>query len=440
MVIEEYREYRPRTEKLHGRAFKVIPSGTTKMFTSWKPFTITVKSGKGSHIWDLDGNELIDYCLNFSVLLLGHRNPRVIAAAREQLELGPLLGGGPRESEVELAERIARQVPCAEKVKFACTGTEAVMVALKLARAYKRKNKIGMFLGSYHGTYDSVWYQPEKGGEGALKEAASQTIMLPYNNAEAVEKAVKESKDDLAAIIVEPVGPGKSPPKGDFLKRVREITEDHEVVLIFDEVVTGLRLAQGGAQELFKVTPDICTLGKTIGGGFNLSAIVGKEEIMETLGFQKVNSLLQGPCKVLYSGTFNATPMACAAGLATLKELTPQAYERLNKTGNDIRNGITELRNDLGIKLQVTGVGSLFDIFFTDQNIIDAESTATANAVIRTYNDLSLINKGILPAVGHWCCTSAVTSDYDVKKTLKAIEKTLTELKPLIRDLAPNLI
>src|SRR3990170_523993 len=281
-----------RSEELFERAKRLIPGGVNSPVRAYQPYPFFTKSASGSRIVDVDGNEYIDYCLGYGPLILGHAHPKVIEAVKAQLEHGSLFGT-PTEQEVVFAELVSEVVPSAEMVRLVSTGGEATMSAIRAARGYTGKKKIVKFEGCYHGAHDCVLVKAGSGATtfgtptslGIPEETARNTIVVPYNDAARLEAAIKENKGDLAAVIVEPVigNIGVVLPRESFLERLRELTEAYGVVLIFDEVITGFRLALGGAQEYFGVVPDMTTLGKVMGGGFPMAAYVGKEEIMNMI-------------------------------------------------------------------------------------------------------------------------------------------------------------
>ncbi|RLI06137.1 aspartate aminotransferase family protein [Candidatus Bathyarchaeota archaeon] len=438
VFTDQYIRLTPTSKKLYERAVKVFPSGNTRTVLFYKPYPAYVKRGRGSHIWDVDGNERIDYCFNYGVLILGHSHPKIIKTVKEQLENGLALGA-PTELEVNLAEKIVEKVPSAEMVRFTASGTEAVMLAIRVARAYTGRDKILMFEGGFCGNYDAV---STSYTVGLPKQTYQNTIYVPFNNPEILEKTIKKHKNELAAVITEPVFGANGPivPKGDFLKEVREITEKHDVLLIFDEVVTGFRLAPGGAAEFFGVKPDLVTFGKIMGGGFPAGAVCGRKELMNLFSFSE--SYFNKSWKTLlpHSGSFNAYPLAMAAGYVTLNELTPQAYEHLNTLGEKIRKSLTKISEEVGVTFQVSGVGSLFQIFFIDKEITDYKDVQKANDILAHKLNLGLLTQGVYFSPTRPCNISTVTSYEDVDKMLEAVRYVLTNLKKEIREISPNLI
>lgn len=432
VALDEFNRRNKNSEKVRERFSRIIP----EPYYHKHPFY--VKSGKGCIIIDVDGNERIDYLNAWSVLILGHAHPKVVKLVRNEIENGATYRL-PDIYEIELAEEISRRMSAAEMVEYATTGTEAVQIALRLARIHTRRKKIVMFDTSYHGVSDSVYFPGtfdwEKIGtedpSGRLEEGRKYAILIPYNDLEIVEKVVKENKNEIAAIIVEPfLHIGAVPPKENFHKGIREITAKNDILMIFDEVLTGPRF-RGGAHGLYNIKPDIVTLGKAVGGGYaNFGAVAGSSEIMEL--FRKG--------KVLSMGTFRAHRMAMVAGLTTLKELTSPAYDHLNSTGRAIREGIQKAATEADIKVQVTGIGSFFNVFFIDQKVDNLKAERKADMGLRRLFDLLLWNRGVFIFPSHHSNVSLPVRDEHVKLTLKAVEQSLADMKPLIEELRPDLI
>ena len=365
------------------KAKKLIPGGVNSPVRAFEPYPFFTKQGKGSSITDVDGNEYIDYCLGFGPLILGHSHPRIVEAVKAQLEFGALYGT-PTEQEVDFAELVSEIVPSAEMVRLVSTGGEATMASIRAARAYTGKNKIIKFEGCYHGAHDCVLV---KAGSGAatfgvpdslgIPEATTRnTVVVPFNDLEKFEKVVKENKDDLAAVIVEPVmgNMGVVLPRPGFLNTLRELTEAYSIVLIFDEVISGFRLALGGAQEYFGVTPDMTTLGKILGGGLPMAAYVGKEEIMK---------LISPSGKVYQAGTYSGNPMSVAAGLAMLgllKDGGKAFYAELERKCEAIVKPLGEMVSAFGLNLQINHVASMFQLFFTDKPVFDYSSAKASDS------------------------------------------------------------
>jgi glutamate-1-semialdehyde 2,1-aminomutase len=377
-------------------------------------------------MWDVDGNEYIDYVNNMGPLILGHKNPRVLSAVKEQMDHA-FLEGGPSELELELAEKITELYPCAEHVQFYPSGTEACMNAIRVLRAHTGKEKIAMFEGGYHGSSDSVFDT-----KGVPKDLLNKLIYIPYNDTEAAERIIRENRKDLAMVFAEAVLKDIVPKDG-FLKALREFTQENDVPLAFDEVVTGFRLAAGGVQARFGVVPDLVVLGKIIGGGFPCGGVASSREIMSQYSFKNGTEMEAKKPNVEHPGTFNDHKITMAAGLATIKELTPQAYDHLDKIGMDLRSGLKGICADLGIKAQITGMGSIFHIYFTDREVIDAKSAKSADPLLIRYFDLAMLVEGVNLPKAHCSYCSVPMTDSDVKLTLQAMEKTLSKIKPMIK-------
>ena len=308
-----------KSEELFAYAKNYLPGGVNSPVRAFKPYPFFASKAEGSRLFSVDGNSYIDYCLAYGPLVLGHAYPPVVDAVKKQLLKGSAYGV-PTENEIKLAKEVIKRIPCAEMVRFVNSGTEATMSAIRLARAVTGKKKIVKFEGAYHGAHDYVLV---KSGSGAIglpdspgvpEETTENTILIPFNNKEAVSDLFNRESEDLAAIILEPVmgNVGCIPPKKGYLEFLRKITSENNVILIFDEVITGFRIDAGGAQEYFGVTPDLVTLGKILGGGFPMGALAGKKEFMERIA----------PLGDVYqAGTFNGNPISITAGLETLKLL-----------------------------------------------------------------------------------------------------------------------
>jgi len=412
------------------KASRVLPGGTFGNFAA----EVVIREGKAGRVWDEQGKEYIDYLLGSGPMLVGHAHPEVTEAAQAQIARGTTFFANNRLG-IELAEAIVEAVPCAEQVRFVSSGTEADLYAMRAARAFTRRDKILKFEGGYHGMsdYSLMSLAPRRSGNfpmavpdsaGIPKSVRDDMIIAPFNDTEVVASLVKEHKEELAGVIVEPFQ-RIIPPAPGFLEKLRKITAENGVPLIFDEVVTGFRLAYGGAQEYYGVEPDLCTLGKVIGGGFPLAAIAGRAEIMAHFDKAKVgdeNYLVQ-------IGTLSGNPVAAAAGLATMAILRrPGAYERIHGTGRELMGALGELLKRAGIAAQVTGEPPLFDVVFTDEPIRDYRSTLTGDtAMARRFNAL-LRERGILKGEQKYYISLAHT-DADIKDTIAAWKGAIAELK-----------
>jgi glutamate-1-semialdehyde 2,1-aminomutase len=411
-------------------ARRVLPGGTFGNYAA----EVVIREGKAGRVWDENGKEYVDYLLGSGPMLVGHAHPEVTAAAQAQIAKGTTFFANNRLG-IELAEAIVEAVPCAEQVRFVSSGTEADLYAMRAARAFTRRDKILKFEGGYHGMsdYSLMSLAPKRSGNfpapvpdsaGIPKSVRDDMIVAPFNDAEVVAGLVREHKDELAGVIVEPFQ-RVIPPAPGFLAALRKITAENGVPLIFDEVVTGFRLAYGGAQEYYGVVPDLCTLGKVIGGGFPLAAIAGKAEIMAHFDKSKVgdeNFLVQ-------IGTLSGNPVAAAAGLATMAILKrPGAYEQIHATGRELMGALRDRLQRAGIPAQVTGEPPLFDVVFTDQPIRDYRSTLSGDAeLMRRFNAL-LRERGILKGESKYYISLAHTPE-DVRFTIAAWESAIKALK-----------
>lgn len=448
-VLELYRKQNPKSKALYDRALNLLPSGCTRNVLCYPPFPVYMAAGRGSRIWDVDGNERIDFNFNNTNLILGHNHPKVIEAAREQLERGTTLGA-PTEVELELAEELLGRLG-ADKIRFTPSGTEANLQAIRLARSYTRREKIAKCEGAYHGSWDAVDIsvapplslagpreapysvrQNEGIPEGVLKD----TLVFPFNDSEAAETLVRRHRHELAAVIVEPVQ-RDTPPQPGFLETLREVTDLYGIPLIFDEVIS-LRLGPGGAQEVFGVKPDITTMGKIIGGGFPVGAYVMLENFAELLMVPKTDFPEIKSARLGFSGTFNAHPITMASGLAVMKELRPPIYEMLDRSGERMRIGLRKILDDEGIAAQVGGIGSFFHITWTKEKVYDYRTAATEERAIARLFSLELMNRGVyLQAHPN---VSVATSSEDIELALEAMMQGIHEMKPFIRERAPNLL
>jgi glutamate-1-semialdehyde 2,1-aminomutase len=422
-----------KSEELFKKAETLMPGGVNSPVRAFQPFPFFTERAKGSRLFDVDGKEYIDYCLAYGPLILGHAHPKIINAVKAQLEKGSLFGT-PTEQEVELAELICTVVPSAEMIRLVSTGGEATMSAIRAARGYTGKKKILKFEGCYHGAHDYVLVKAGSGATtfgmptslGIPEETTRNTIVVPFNDAEKFEKAVKENKDDLAAVIVEPVigNIGLVLPKEGFLETLREITEDYGVVLIFDEIITGFRMALGGAQEFYGVTPDMTTLGKALGGGYPLAAFTGKKEIME---------MVAPAGKVYQAGTYSGNPISVAAALAALqvmRESGKEFYAGMERKCRAVVEPLERWACESGFKLQISHVASMFQLFFTETPVYDYTTVKTAdNTKFMAYHS-KLLAKGVFvpPSQFETCFVSTAHSEQDLKNTFKAIKEVLSEL------------
>jgi len=415
---------------LFDRAKQIIPGGVNSPVRFYEPYPFFASYGKGSKIITKDHDTLIDYCLGYGAVILGHAFLDVINAVRTQLDKGNIFCV-PTENEVRLVELIIELIPNIEMVRLMNTGSEATMHSIRLARAYTGKKKIVKFDGCYHGAYDYVLVNPGSSAstsayDGNLVESMKQTLLVPYNDINALEKLVKHNKD-IACIIIEPVlaNMGLIIPEDEYLNKLRRLTEREGIILIFDEVVTGFRLSLGGASEYFGVMPDIMTLAKSIGNGFPLSAIAGKKDIIE---------LLSPKGTVFQGSTYAGNPISVTAGIATLeklKEVKNDLYPKLSRFSDTLSNGIKDHIRDLKLNARVNNISSMFQLFFTGGQIKNASNVRQSNQVLykRLFDELLKSGIFIPPSQFETCFISYSHDDDDIDRTIEAFANGLTKVK-----------
>lgn len=418
----------PSSRLAFERACRLMPGGVNspaRAFGAVGGSPLFIDHAQGPYLFDIDGRRYLDYIGSWGPMILGHAHPEVIAAVQQAATRGTSFGA-PTEAESDLAERIIRLVPSVEKVRLVNSGTEATMSAIRVARGFTGRHKVIKFAGNYHGHVDSLLVSAGSAAAtlgvpdspGVTPGAGGDTIVLPYNSSEAVGQAFDEYRNQIAAVILEPVvgNMGCVPPNDGFLQALRQLTADHGAVLIFDEVMTGFRLALGGAQERFKVTPDMTTLGKIVGGGLPLGAYGGKEEIM--------NCVLPAG-KVFQAGTLSGNPVAVAAGSTTLRILEqdpPYAY--LESLGQQLMQGLAEAAAQAGLPHQVQGVGSMLTLFFNASQVTDW-STASRSDVQRYARYFwGLIDHGI-----YMPCSQYEALFFSCQHTESHIEETIAAAK-----------
>ena len=425
-----------RSEDLFKQAQISIPGGVNspvRAFSGVGGTPIFFESAEGAYMFDADGKRYIDYVGSWGPMILGHNHPAVLEATLAAAKRG-LSFGTPTEIEITMAETIRKIVPSIEKVRMVNSGTEATMTAIRLARGYTGRDKILKFEGNYHGHADSLLV---KAGSGALtlgvpnspgipEDLAKHTLTVNYNDIDSVKEAFKEFGDDIACIIVEPVAGNMNciPPVPGFLEGLRDVCDEYGSVLIFDEVMTGFRVAPGGAQERYGITPDLTTLGKVIGGGMPVGAFGGKKEVMDYIA-------PVGP--VYQAGTLSGNPVAMSAGLAALQQLsTPGLYDQLYQRVDALVDGLQERANRAGVPMTTNRAGSMFGFFFTEALEVTSYAQATqCNMEHFKAFYHAMLNEGVYlaPSAFEGGFMSAAHTEDDIEKTLQAAEKAFTQLK-----------
>ena len=415
---------------LFERAKKFLPGGVNSPVRAFEPYPFFVKCANGAKLFDVDGREYIDYCNAYGAMLFGHAYPDVIEAVKVQLVKGTLYGA-PTEQEVKFVELIQKAYPCMEMMRLVNTGTEATMHAIRAARGYTGRRKIIKFEGCFHGAHDNVLVKAGSGATtfgtptslGVPEDTTKNTIVLPYNDVEAVREVLEREGNDVAALIVEPVlaNVGLILPKPDYLVNLRKLTSQYGVVLIFDEIITGFRLALGGAQEFFNVTPDMATLGKALGGGFPLAVFGGRAEIMQYIS--PVGGVYQ-------AGTFCGNPVSAVAGYTVLNILSQkknEVYLQLEKTARELSKALLDLAKNYRLPVQVYNIASLYQIFFTSQSITDYACAKLSNVKMFNAYFHELLKQGVFipPSQFETCFTSTAHLSEDVKCTIEAFDKAL---------------
>jgi glutamate-1-semialdehyde 2,1-aminomutase len=420
-----------RSEQLFGRAKKLLPGGVNSPVRFYDPYPFFATSARGSKLITADHETYVDYCMGYGAMVLGHSYSSVIEAVKSQLDNGTLFCV-PTEREIKLAEIICKVVPCAEMTRLVNTGSEATMHAIRLARAFTKRKGVIKFEGGYHGAHDYVLTKAGSGAasmpasEGVLEEASARTAVVPYNDPATLEHAIEKNRD-TACVIMEPVlaNIGLVLPEKRYLNEVRKITEQNDVVLIFDEVVTGFRLELGGAGEFFGIKPDLATFAKALGNGLPIAAIAGRKEIMSKLA-------PSGP--VYQASTFAGNPVSVAAAVATLETLIEAKnaiYPKIARTCDSIVDGIKDMLSSAKLDCTVNSIGSMFQLFFTNEKVKDEASAKKSNtAVFRKLFD-ELIKRDIFipPSQFETCFVSYAHSEDDTDKTIEAYGEAFRRIK-----------
>ncbi len=434
---EVYAARTPRSRELFERASNYT-SGPIKGAYFYPPYPLAMERGEGCYLYDLDGHQYVDFANHHTAQILGHNHPKVMEAVKAQMARGVALGA-PMGVEAEIAEEMCRRVASVDAIRFVNSGTESTLHSIRLARGFSGKPKIAKFEGGYHGSHDLVEVSssappPDKAGPpdvpysvatagGLSPNATSEVLVLPYNNEAAVEKLVEQHRDELACVIFDPKA-GTLPLRPEFVRAVREITRKNGVLLIFDEIV-GFRTGTGGLQAHYGIDPDLTCFGKIVGGGFPVGAFGGRADIMGLFDTSK------GPTGFSQSGTFSAHPVTMTAGLTMLRELTPEAFDHLNRLGDRLCSGLNALFSRQGIVAQAVGVGSVFSIYFVDGEIRNQRDLARSDGARAFRVFLALLEEGYF--LGHtlsMCCLSLPTEESHIDGLIEATEKAIERATP----------
>ncbi|MFS0646930.1 aspartate aminotransferase family protein [Siminovitchia sp. 179-K 8D1 HS] len=450
--LRRFMEKTPRSLELYKKALDVMPGGATANIKFFSPYPIAMEKGQDSYLYDIDGNEYIDYLLSYGALILGHGHPEVVEAVRLQLEeSGTYLFGAPHKLEIKMGEKIKQLYPSMERLRYTNSGTEATLLAIRLAYAYTGKNKIAKFEGHYHGGYDQVLVSvnpslneagpadspsPVTESMGVDPYHEEHTIILPFNDLDATYDILQKNKDELAAVIIEPVQGGFIPATQSFMGGLRKMTEEMGMLLIFDEVKTCFRLGLGGAQAHYQIAPDLTTLGKAVGGGYPIGITGGRKDIMDLSApkasadvFDASKNRYSGSRDVLFhSGTYNGHPAILAAGLATINVLERE-MQHIHDVAAKLKAGITKLFSERGIAMQTLGLGSIFNIVITDQSeISNYRDLQKADFAFRRELDFLLLAEGIYTKPLNRYSISAAHGEKEISRTLEAFEGALRKL------------
>ena len=450
-LYADFQKKTPLSKTFMEEAKRVMPGGVTANIKSFAPYPIVMKSGKGAYLTDIDGNQYIDYLLSYGALMLGHGHPAIMQAIQQQLANdGTSLFGTPHRLEVEMARKIQQYYPSMELIRYTNSGTEATLLAIRMAYAYTGKYKIAKFEGHYHGGYNQVLLSVnpplEEAGpvsepnavvesKGVEPYQADHTVVLPFNNLDACAEILRKRQHEIAAVMLEPSQAGFIPAQSEFMQGLRKVTEELGILLIFDEVKTGFRIGIGGAQSFYGVKPDITALGKVIGGGFPIGIIGGKKEIMMVSAPQASSDVFDSSTSkkssakdvLFHSGTYNGHPTILSAGLAVISVLE-QEMDRVMAMTEHLKEGIRKLFAQRGIAMQTVGLGTIFSVVITDlDNVRDYRDLQQSNFELRKQIDFHLLAEGIYTKPLNRYSMSTAHGEKEISLTLEAFDKVLSQ-------------
>ena len=434
--IDLYVSRTPRSRELQANAKKYLPGGSSRGTAYFGPYPHFIERGEGHYMTDADGNRMLDFMINATSLILGHAHPDIVAALQAQAEKGTAFTG-PTEAQTRLAQIITDRVPSMDSVRFTNSGTEGTLMSIRAARALTGKHKIAKFEGGYHGAHEyvSVSVHPpldklDPNGPTPIPEypgmppsLLEDVIVLPYNDLDWCERVLRANQDQLACLIMEPVVSsfGYLTAQVEFLQGLRDLTTELNIILIFDEVQS-FRVGIGGAQELLGVVPDMTSLGKIIGGGMAVGAFGGRNDLMELLD-------PTDGATIAHAGTFNANPMTMVAGEVAMNHLTPDTFERMNKLGGELRSKLRAVFDEFEVTAQVTGVGSLFGIHFTNEDISDYRTVIRGDAQMRRALFTGLLNEGILLQTGTAGALNTLTTEAEIDTLVDTTRSVIQRIR-----------
>ncbi len=429
-IEDEYRRRTPRSAALHAQATAVMPGGDTRSGTHFHPYPAYIDAGRGPYLVDADGNELLDFTFNSTSQIHGYAHPAIVETIQDQAHRGTAWNA-PNTSLLDLARLLCDRIPSLELLRFCNSGTEANMQALKAARAFTGRDRILKMDGAYHGTYEGVEVNRAGPAAGVPRTVADNVLLAAFNDADSATSLIRANRHALAAVVVTPVQtrPALGLPAVGYLQVLREATRANDVLLIFDEVIS-LRVAAGGAQELYGVTPDLTAMGKIIGGGLPVGAFGGRTDVMRVFADS-------GPNSAAHAGTFNGNPLTAAAGLTAMQLLTPDAYVHLATLGRRLHSGLDQVIARHGMALDVTSVASLVSLDVAPTVRADPASSAFGSELLRLLQ-LSLLNRGIKSS--GLLAISTVTHDTHIDRLVEAVDAVLAALRPAMAEHAPALL
>ncbi len=436
-IEELYRLKTRQSWRLYQEAQEYLPGGDSRSTIHYSPYPQFFVRGQGCWLYDADGNRFLDFTSNHTSLILGYGNPEVQRALRERLDLGTCFPG-PTEPQIRLAKMICERTSSIEQVRFANSGTEATMNAIRAARAFTGRAKVVKAEGAFHGTHDalsvSIAPDPKQAGpqhrpysiphvQGIPDEISDHVVIMPFNDPQGAQQVIEEHGQEVAAVIVEPImgAAGMIPATKEYLRSLRAVTQRIGALLIFDEVIT-YRLAPSGAQEYYGLTPDLTCLGKMIGGGFPLGAFGGRADVMSLFDPSA------GRPPIPHGGSFNANPMSLVAGVATLEQLTPSAYDKLAYLGEKLRGNLQELFAKMEVPAQVTGLGSLFGIHFTPSPVNNYRDAQLGDTTLRHQIFLGMLNQGIAMDPRGAGCLSTVIGEREIESFVSVMQHVLEQI------------